>query len=167
MRLNGTLVVDGETKKVDPFQSFSLFERQTGIYDLNNGYIAYWLYLSNGAVIQSWILTPDLTGFGTSAIASVWYSNGVHEMVPVDSGTKAWDRWKSPESGKIYFNKFCLSLGARNARFEVRKLFQETELRPAAGYDGPIISESYVQGEGIWDGQRVTVYGHVEEYSFL
>ena len=150
---------------IDTAQSFGWFERQWGVFGLS-GYYAFWLYLSNGLMIHSWILAPTLEmGYGEPAFATVWHPDGLHEVVAVDPSTRAWDIWTSNFSGKKYFNKFLFDLEAHNTSLYVTQTIGESELTPRQG--GYNISEAYCQGEGKWDGKEVTFFGHVEQLSAL
>ncbi|KAH6651502.1 hypothetical protein BKA67DRAFT_330691 [Truncatella angustata] len=100
---------------------------QMGTYGIGTGYLAFWLYCSNGLVIHSWALSPSSEGdFGSPAWATVWHPNGLHEVVAVDADSNASDPWWSPYSGKKYFNKFNFNLSMRNASFYIEQSVRES-----------------------------------------
>ncbi|KAH6662235.1 hypothetical protein B0J14DRAFT_687190 [Halenospora varia] len=149
MRLNGTLTVNGEVLQVDYNQSFAYMERQTGTFDLS-GYYAFWLYLSNGLMIHSWVVGPTLdVPYGVPSFATVWYPSGLHEVVSVDPTSTASDIWISNSTGKTYFNKFVFNLSAKNASLTIEQAVRNRELGPLPGTQGYIISEAYGQGSGV------------------
>lgn len=165
MKLDGTIIINDTVLAIDPSQSFAFMERQWGHYSMQKGYLAFWLYLSNGILVHSWILDPERTGYGVPAIASIWHPNGAHEVLPIDSNTQAWGAWKSPKTRYSYFSKFLLSISTRKSTLTVEKLVASSEVSPAGNStDGIIISESYCQGNGTWEGKPVSIYGHVEQY---
>ncbi|KAJ5821920.1 uncharacterized protein N7525_011204 [Penicillium rubens] len=167
LRLNGTITIDGEEIAVDHDQSRGYFERQWGEFGISGGHYGYWLYLSNGLMIHGWVVSPTTEQpFGVPAWATVWHPNGVHEVVEVGKNTTAFDVWKSEYSGRNYFNQVELDIPSRQARFDIHQLIRESEVRPLSGTDGYNISEAYAQGQGVWEGEPVTFFGHLEQLSF-
>ncbi|KAG2024240.1 hypothetical protein GB937_003887 [Aspergillus fischeri] len=167
LRLNGTLTVNGEEIAIDCDQSRGYFERQWGEFGISGGHYGYWLYLSNGLMIHGWVVGPTIEQpFGVPAWATVWHPNGVHEVVEVGKNTTAFDVWKSEYSGLDYFKQVKLDIPTRQARFNIHQLIRESELRPLSGTDGYNISEAYAQGEGVWEGEHVTFFGHLEQLSY-
>lgn len=167
MRLNGTLTVNGEVLQVDYNQSFAYMERQAGTFDLS-GYYAFWLYLSNGLMIHSWVVGPTLdVPYGVPSFATVWYPNGLHEVVSVDPTSTASDIWISNSTRKTYFNKFVFNLSAKNASLTIEQAVRNRELGPLPGTQGYTISEAYGQGSGVWDGEEVQFFGHIEQLSSI
>ncbi|KAI9738282.1 MAG: hypothetical protein M1834_008780 [Cirrosporium novae-zelandiae] len=153
MRLNGTITIGGEALQktmMNPSAFLSV-----------NG-----LYLSNGLMIHSWIVGPTMeVPYGVPAFATVWHPNGLHEVVPVDSTSNASDIWTSNFSGKKYFNNFVFGLSARNASLNIKQIVINGDVSPLPGTQGYNISEAYGQGEGVWDGEEVQFFGHVEQLS--
>lgn len=169
LKIDGTIKLNGEDVQLDTSNSFGYLERQWGHMELHNWYL-YWVYLSNGVFLHVWINEPILDGFSSDeiAIATVWYPNGVHEVLPVDNTTRAWDVARSPKTGNLYFNEFRLDLSTRNSSIRVTKPTRDTVLIPLAE-EGPLlnVSEAYVQGQGTWEGEPVEVFGHLEQISTL
>ncbi|GME37622.1 putative mucin-1 (muc-1) protein [Neofusicoccum parvum] len=169
LRVEGTITLNGRDVEIDSSNSFGFLERQWGNMQLRNWYL-YWIYLSNGVFLHVWINEPTLDGFNVDdiSIATVWYPNGVHEVLPVDNTTTAWDTSRSPKTGKLYFNEFQLNLSSRNSSIRVTKPIRDTVLIPLADYGSLLnVSEAYIQGEGFWEGQPVEVFGHLEQISTL
>lgn len=153
--------------EIDHRQSRGYFERQWGQFGIAGGHYGYWLYLSNGLMVHGWVVSPTVDEpFGVPAWATIWHPNGLHEVVEVDNTTRAFDIWKSEYSGHNYFTEFVLKLNCRNARFNIHQLIKKSELRALPGTQGYNITEAYGYGEGVWDGQNVTFYGHIEQLSF-
>ena len=167
LRLNGTITIHGEEIAIDHNHSRGYFERQWGEFGISGGHYGYWLYLSNGLMIHGWVVGPTMEQpFGVPAWATVWHPNGVHEVVEVGKSTTAFDVWKSEYSGLDYFKQVELDIPSRQARFDIHQLIRESELRPLSGTDGYNISEAYAQGQGVWEGESVTCFGHLEQLSF-
>jgi hypothetical protein len=167
LRLNGTITIDGEEIAIDHNHSRGYFERQWGEFGISGGHYGYWLYLSNGLMIHGWVVAPTVEQpFGVPAWATVWHPNGVHEVVEVGKNTTAFDVWKSEYSGLDYFKQVELDIPSRQAKFDIHQLIRESELRPLSGTDGYNISEAYAQGQGVWEGEPVTFFGHLEQLSF-
>lgn len=114
-----------QTHKVDPKESFALFERQWGNFGIEKGYYLLWLFLETGEVLCSWSLVPELDGIAKIAFASIWRPNGPHEMISVGPNNKAEDISTSSKTGVKYFNKFFLDLPAMNASFTFTKWIRE------------------------------------------
>lgn len=170
LKVEGTIKLNDQDVEIDTSNSFGFLERQWGDMQLRNWYL-YWVYLSNGIFLHVWINEPTLEGFNSDsiAIATVWHPNGVHEVLPVDNTTRAWDTTRSPKTGNLYFNEFQLDLSTRNSSIRVTKPTRDTLLIPLADYGGPLlnVSEAYVQGHGTWKGEAVEVFGHLEQISTL
>ncbi|KAH7033968.1 hypothetical protein B0J12DRAFT_582451 [Macrophomina phaseolina] len=167
LRLNGTLTVADEALEIDHAQSFGYFERQWGQFGISGGHFALWIYLSNGLMIHTWVVGPTVEHpYGVPAWATVWHSNGVHEVLPVDNTSRAFDIWKSEFSGANYFTKFVLNLSTRNATLNMEQAIREGELTPLPGTEGYNITEAYGQGEGTWEGEEVQFFGHIEQLSY-
>ena len=164
MTVNGSFTVGGKKLQIDSENSFGYFERQWGFFNLDAGYYALWAYLPNGDFMQIWVVAPDVTGRGSSAITTVWHPDGRHEIVEADF-VRASDIWVSKETGKNYFTEFEIGISTTNTRLRLRQLSQATEVLPE-NETGSIISEAYSEGEGIWEGQPVKFFGHAEQYSF-
>ncbi|KAL6401358.1 hydroxyneurosporene synthase (CrtC) [Ilyonectria robusta] len=169
-RLTGTLTINGKCAKINPDESYALFERQWGNFGIGEGYYALWFYLETGEVLISWCMTPDLDGITKVAFASVWHPNGLHEMIPVGPKTRPSDISTSPTTGLKYFNKFYLDLPARNASFTFEKWCRDGELTPILPEQKDrciTISESYGEGVAQWNNQEIKMQGHVEQLSTL
>ncbi|KAK0621085.1 Kievitone hydratase [Lasiodiplodia hormozganensis] len=170
LKVEGTIKLNDQDVEIDTSNSFGFLERQWGDMQLRNWYL-YWVYLSNGIFLHVWINEPTLEGFNSDsiAIATVWHPNGVHEVLPVDNTTRAWDTTRSPKTGNLYFNEFQLDLSTRNSSIRVTKPTRDTLLIPLADYGAPLlnVSEAYVQGRGTWEGEAVEVFGHLEQISTL
>jgi len=166
-RVSGTLSVDGTVHKIDPKESFALFERQWGNFGIGKGYYLLWLFLKTGEVLCSWSLEPELDGTAKIAFASIWHPNGLHEMIPVGPNSKAEDISISSKTGVKYFNKFFLDLPARDASFTFTKWIREAEITPTVEQRYIIISESYGEGTARFNGRDLRVHGHVEQLSTL
>ncbi|KAF4450994.1 hypothetical protein FALBO_16403, partial [Fusarium albosuccineum] len=169
-RINGTLTIDGKTHRIDPAQSYSLFERQWGDFGTGQGYYALWFYLETGEVLISWSMLPNEAGVSKIAFASVWHPNGLHEMIPVGPKSRAWDISKGSVTGYKYFNQFFLDLPARDASFSFQKWVRDAELvqeLPEQLHTYINISESYGEGTARWNGKKVKFQGHVEQLSRL
>lgn len=152
---------------IDPTQSFGFLERQWGQMELRNWY-SYWLYLSNGIFVHAWLNEPtvDGTNSGELAVVTIWYPNGAHEVLPSDTTSRAWDASRSSKTGELYFNEFQLDLSIRNASLRVTKFARDAIFDPVAGV-ATNLSEAYAQGQGMWEGKPVLVFGHVEQKSAL
>lgn len=75
---------------------------------------------------------------------------------------------RNERTGKLYFNKFELMFSTRNASLRVTKFARDALLHPIANYPGVLnVSEAYAQGQGIWEGEPVEIFGHVEQISTL
>ncbi|KAJ9413261.1 hypothetical protein QL093DRAFT_2512296 [Fusarium oxysporum] len=123
--------------------------------------------LSNGIFIHGWVVGATVERpYSTPAWATVWHPNGIHEVLEVGNTTTATDVWKSPVSGKNYFQNFKLDLPSREASFHIHQAIKKSELRPLPGSDGYQITEAYSQGHGVWEGEKVTFYGHTEQLSY-
>ncbi|KFA67997.1 hypothetical protein S40285_03516 [Stachybotrys chlorohalonatus IBT 40285] len=167
-RVEGTLTVDGQERKIDTTKSFALFERQWGNFHIGKGYWALWFYLETGEVVISWGMEPTVDGQVETSFASVWHPSGVHEMIPVGSKTRGSDVSISPVTGLKYFNHFFIDLPARNANFTFNKWFRDAELVPDPPRSNYItISESYGEGIARWYGKDVKMFGHAEQFSTL
>lgn len=166
-QVSGTLTIDGTAHEIDPKESFSLFERQWGNFGVGKGYYLLWLFLESGEVLCSWSLEPELDGTAKIAFASIWHPNGLHEMIPVGPNSVASDVSTSEKTGVKYFNKFVLDLPTRNAEFRFEKWVREAEITPAVEQRYIVISESYGEGTGRFNGRDVRVHGHVEQLSTL
>ena len=169
MRISGNITVKGKELQIDPKQSFGFLERQWGQMELRNWYL-YWLYLSNGIFLHAWINEPTLGGIDPNEIAvvTIWHPNGAHEVLPVDTTSRAWDPERNERTGKLYFNEFELNLSTRNASLRVTKFARDALLHPIADYPGMLnVSEAYAQGQGTWEGEPVEIFGHVEQTSTL
>lgn len=166
-RVSGTLSVDGTVHKIDPKESFALFERQWGNFGIGKGYYLLWLFLETGEVLCSWSLEPEMDGTAKIAFASIWHPNGLHEMIPVGPNSKAEDISTSSKTGVKYFNKFFLDLPARDASFTFTKWIREAEITPTVEQRYIVISESYGEGTARFNGKDVRVHGHVEQLSTL
>lgn len=164
-RVSGTLTVDDVEYEIDTEQSFALFERQWGNFQVGKGYVALWLFLETGEVLNTWCMEPDVEGVTKVAFASVWHPNGLHEMIPVGPDTRFSGAHTSPATGLAYFTTFFLDLPARNACFTFNKWFQDGELEPVEEQRNKYITimESYGEGEGQWGSEGVKFYGHVEQ----
>lgn len=163
MRIKGTVTIDGVTSEIDPTHSFSHYERQWGHFDTTH-YLIFWLWLETGEMVESWVYNHDENGRSKTAYASVWHANGLIEAVPVGPNTSATDVETSRVTGKKYFNRFLLDLPAINSTLRIRKWFRHAEVSAVrAGNGTRPISESYVEGEGIWKGNKVKFFGHVEQ----
>jgi hypothetical protein len=168
MRINGTINVDNQTQRINSNQSFAWFERQTGFFGIPGGHLGFWLYLSNGIMLHVWTLAPDIEGnLSQRAWATVWHPDGLHEVVEIGDASKACDRWTSPTTRLNYFSRFQLSIPSKNATFSVQQYPAHGEVTAGKGYDGYNITEAYGQGSGVWSGENVTFFGHVEQLSFL
>jgi hypothetical protein len=168
--VTGHIEIDGQQHEIDHEQSYALFERQWGNFHIGKGYYALWFYLESGEVLISWSMEPDLEGASKIAFASVWHPNGWHEMLPVGPESRASDIEASPRTGLKYFNKFFLDLPARNAHFTFDKWIRDGELTPQLPEQRDkyiTISESYGEGNGLWDGKEVRLQGHVEQLSMM
>jgi len=166
-QVSGTLTIDGTKHEIDPKESFSLFERQWRNFGIGKGYYLLWLFLESGEVLCSWSLEPELDGTSKIAFASIWHPNGLHEMIPVGPNSVASDLSTSEKTGVKYFNKFVLDLPTRNAEFRFEKWVREAEITPAVEQRYIVISESYGEGTGRFNGKDVRVHGHVEQLSTL
>ncbi|KAJ6018551.1 hypothetical protein N7522_002015 [Penicillium canescens] len=131
----------GESYLGTPGYSRGYFERQWGEFGISGGHYGYWLYLSNGLMVHKWVVGP-----------TVEHPNGVHEVVEVGRNTTAFN--------------VNLDIPSRQARLDINQLIRESELRPLPGANGYNISEAYAQGEGVWEGELVKFYGHLEQLSF-
>ncbi|RSL94667.1 hypothetical protein CDV31_014220 [Fusarium ambrosium] len=169
-RINGTLSIDGKKHTVDSSQSYALFERQWGDFNIGQGYYILWLYLETGEVLISWSMEPNEAGESKIAFASIWHPNGWHEMIPVGPKSRAWDISKGKVTGYKYFNRFFLDLPARDASFRFDKWVRDAELVPSPPeqlHRYINISESYGAGTARWNGKTVKLQGHVEQLSRL
>ncbi|RSL52040.1 hypothetical protein CEP53_008229 [Fusarium sp. AF-6] len=169
-RINGTLSIDGKKHTVDSSQSYALFERQWGDFNIGKGYYVLWLYLETGEVLISWSMEPNEAGESKIAFASIWHPNGWHEMIPVGPKSRAWDISRSKVTGYKYFNRFFLDLPARDANFRFNKWVRDAELVPSTPeqlHRYINISESYGEGTARWNGKTVKLQGHVEQLSRL
>ncbi|EXK78456.1 hypothetical protein FOQG_16865 [Fusarium oxysporum f. sp. raphani 54005] len=167
LRLSGTINIDGKDVEIDHGKSRGYFERQSGEFGISGGHWGYWLYLSNGIFIHGWVVGATVERpYSTPAWATVWHPNGIHEILEVGNTTTATDVWKSPVSGKNYFQNFKLDLPSREASFHIHQAIKKSELRPLPGSDGYQITEAYSQGHGVWEGEKVTFYGHTEQLSY-
>ncbi|PCD21107.1 hypothetical protein AU210_016533 [Fusarium oxysporum f. sp. radicis-cucumerinum] len=167
LRLSGTINIDGKDVEIDHGKSRGYFERQSGEFGISGGHWGYWLYLSNGIFIHGWVVGATVERpYSTPAWATVWHPNGIHEVLEVGNTTTATDVWKSPVSGKNYFQNFKLDLPSREASFHIHQAIKKSELRPLPGSDGYQITEAYSQGHGVWEGEKVTFYGHTEQLSY-
>ncbi|CAN9213646.1 unnamed protein product [Alternaria alternata] len=167
LKLEGTITVDGEELQIDSDQSRGYFERQWGEFGIAGGHYGYWLYLSNGILIHGWVVGPTVEEpYGIPAWATIWHPNGIHEVLEVDNTTKGLNPWTSEYSGNNYFQDVELNLSQRNASFNIHQVIKNGELGPLPGTKGYNISEAYAQGDGIWENERVTFYGHLEQLSY-
>lgn len=163
--MSGTISVDDIEHQIDTEQSFALFERQWGNFQCGKGYVALWLFLETGEVLNTWCMEPNADGISKVAFASVWHPNGLHEMIPVGPATQFSGLEASAASGTEYFTTFNLDLPAREASFRFTKWFQDGELTPVPEQKGKYLSimESYGEGTGRWNGKEVSFFGHVEQ----
>lgn len=166
-RVSETLSIDGTTHKIDPKESFALFERQWGNFGVGKGHYLLCLFLETGEVLCPWSLEPELDGTAKIAFASIWHPNGLHEMIPVGPKSKAEDISASSKTGVKYFNKFFLDLTARNASFTFTKWIREAEITPTVEQRCIVISESYGEATARLDGRDIRVHGHVKQLSTL
>jgi hypothetical protein len=168
LRVDGELTVDGVPVEIDRTESFAFFERQSGTFRIPGGHLGFWLYLSNGIMIHCWTLAPTLEGtLSQRAWATVWHPDGLHEVAEIGPASRALNRWVSSLSGLIYFTDFILDIPTRNSSLNIAQSAKLSEATPAKGYEGYNITEAYGQGYGIWEGEEVTFFGHVEQLSFL
>jgi hypothetical protein len=159
--------VDGEELQIDSDQSRGYFERQWGEFGIAGGHYGYWLYLSNGILIHGWVVGPTVEKpFGIPAWATIWHPNGIHEVLEVDNTTKGLNPWTSEYSGNNYFQDVELNLSQRNASFNIHQVIKNGEVGPLPGTEGYNISEAYAQGDGVWENEHVTFYGHLEQLSY-
>lgn len=114
--------------------------------------------------MHTWALAPDVNGHTSSTISTVLHPDGRHEVLAVDF-TSGSGLWVSEKTGRNYFTEFEVGSSTAKTRLRVRQHSQEgTEARPDSG-EGIIVSESYVEGEGIWEGEPVQFFGHMEQLS--
>jgi hypothetical protein len=166
LQLEGTITYKGEQMAIDSCESRGYFERQTGSFGISGGHWGFWLYLSNGLFVHGWVVTPTIENpAGQEAWATVWHPNGITEVLEVDNTTDAWNVFQS-EAGKNYFQDFRLDLSQRQASFNMHQLIKEGEITPLPDTRGYNISETYGQGDGVWEGQNVTWWGHIEQLSY-
>ncbi|KAF7565994.1 Hydroxyneurosporene synthase [Pyrenophora tritici-repentis] len=167
MQISGNITVKGKSLQIDPAQSFAFLERQWGQMLLTNWY-AFWLYLSNGIFIHAWINQPDIHGFNQDdvAVVTIWHPNGVHEVLQADATSRAWGVSRNARNGRLYFSKFQLDLALKNTSLRMTKYAHDALFRAAEGVTMDL-SEAYTQGFGTWDGEDVSLFGHVEQVSTL
>ncbi|KAG8160477.1 hypothetical protein KVR01_010013 [Diaporthe batatas] len=171
LQVEGTVTVNGTALEIDSSQSFGFLERQYGLFSVGpKGFILFWLYLPSGEFVHIWVVSPHEDGTGDAALATVWHPNGLHQNVPVDMNTtRAWDE-SVGATGRRYFNKFQVGLPAINASFTINKWIRDAECAPpaaAAAAGVTPLSESYCDGEALWNGETVPVFGHCEQLSAL
>ncbi|RYN15632.1 hypothetical protein AA0115_g12929 [Alternaria tenuissima] len=167
LKLEGAITVGGEKLVIDSDQSRGYFERQWGEFGIAGGHYGYWLYLSNGILIHGWVVGPTVEKpFGIPAWATIWHPNGIHEVLEVDNTTKGLNPWTSEYSGNNYFQDVELNLSQRNASFNIHQVIKNGEVGPLPGTEGYNISEAYAQGDGVWENEHVTFYGHLEQLSY-
>ncbi|KAI6778733.1 uncharacterized protein J7T54_000767 [Emericellopsis cladophorae] len=167
LHLEGTITFEGEKLEIDCAESRGYFERQTGNFGISGGHWGFWLYLSNGLFVHGWVVTPTIENpAGKEAWATVWHPNGMTEVLEVDNTTSAWNIWKSEATGNNYFQDFRLDLSQRQASINLHQLIRKSEITPLPDTRGYNITEAYGQGDGIWEGQNVTWWGHIEQLSY-
>jgi hypothetical protein len=123
--------------------------------------------------LHAWNNELTLTGIDPNEIAvvTIWHPHRAHEVLPVDTTSRAWDTERNERTCKVYFNELELNLSTRNASLRVTKSARDALLHPIAdyhGYPGMLdVSEAYAQGQGTWEGEPVEIFGHVEQISTL
>jgi predicted secreted hydrolase len=164
LQTSGTIKTPGSQSRL-PVEGTSWFDHEFGSNQLAQDQVGWdWfsLHLSNGQDLMIYLLRrKDGSLEPASSGTLVDRSGKAAHLALSDISMEPLSRWKSPQSGAIYPNRWRITIPAKNLQLVVAPLLATQELI-TEGSTGVTYWEGAVAGTGTANGRSVSCEGYVE-----
>ncbi|OZJ04083.1 hypothetical protein BZG36_03383 [Bifiguratus adelaidae] len=152
----GTITYKGEEIEVIPEKSVSWYDRQWGAGVAPQGWNWFGIYIDNGVQISVWHTNnpPSNAAFSYSQMfATILYTDGHHEIYPIDQDIQPTDPFVSPVTNITYYGKYRISIPLKETVLDVTLPVHVGEMVDPE-YPTFALFEAFSTVNGIFDGQQ-------------